>query len=108
MSARDACALAVHGARPLACVQRSVVRWRPLPRDDVAPLVVRWPHDWSLVAGRWGALLARWWSDDAPLIGASSVVSRACRGRAWPCAARDFRGGVRRLRPPSGDAPAMS
>ncbi|KZT75704.1 hypothetical protein F511_47271 [Dorcoceras hygrometricum] len=52
MSVRDACALAVHGARPLACVQWSVVRWRPLPRDDVASLVVRWPRDWSLVAGR--------------------------------------------------------
>ncbi|KZV38988.1 hypothetical protein F511_39025 [Dorcoceras hygrometricum] len=82
----------------LRCAMRK--RRRPALRKRCAgdaPLSVRWSR-LGAAASRLllGVVVRRWWPDDAPLIGASSVVRRACRGRAWPCAARDFRSGGRR------------
>ncbi|KZV43311.1 hypothetical protein F511_25999 [Dorcoceras hygrometricum] len=97
------CALVAHGGRVLAVsllhgfrligdgMRDMMGETRPAVASMVARLDAHWPRGWPLLrAACWASLGDDGWPDDAPLIGASSVVRRSCCGPAWPCAVRDF------------------
>ncbi|KZV06909.1 hypothetical protein F511_45610 [Dorcoceras hygrometricum] len=111
MSTRDACALAAHGARPLACVQRMVAR-----RRAARGCCLRDVGSNSLEGGRplgsagrtpGGLTQAAVLRMVAPLAGATT-------GRRSPAGSATLRAAVRRAwrdvvrLPPSDDAPVMS